>query len=282
MAENDYPSARSAEKSLKTLFVSNPDARLRPLALSQSSRALRRLGASGDRVQGPPSSRGGRPRWRPRGGPPDLRAKVRALPLSPGRRQARSGRPVPLRDPDRRRLALGRLRRGDREADSTGARPDAELPGQVDRRRDPPDRGLRAGADRGQEGSQTLTLRRIPIFPLPGVVLLPGTMLPLHIFEPRYRAMVADALAGERTIGMAMIKPGWESAGPTPDIHPIGGAGRIVEAEELPDGRYNIVLQGEFRYRVVSESPPAPYRVAEVEEIATIPFADAGEALKIS
>ena len=127
-----------------------------------------------------------------------------------------------------------------------------------------------------------MTLRRIPIFPLPGVVLLPGTMMPLHIFEPRYRAMVADALAGERTIGMAMIKPGWESAGPTPDIHPIGGAGRIVEAEELPDGRYNIVLQGEFRYRVVSESPPAPYRVAEVEEIATIPFADAGEALKIS
>ena len=123
-----------------------------------------------------------------------------------------------------------------------------------------------------------MTLRRIPIFPLPGVVLLPGTMLPLHIFEPRYR----DALAGERTIGMAMIKPGWESSGPTSDIHPVGGAGRIVEAEELPDGRYNIVLEGEFRYRVVSESPPAPYRVAEVEEIASIPFADAGDALRIS
>ncbi|HEX9287278.1 MAG TPA: LON peptidase substrate-binding domain-containing protein [Thermoanaerobaculia bacterium] len=127
-----------------------------------------------------------------------------------------------------------------------------------------------------------MTRRRIPLFPLPDVVLLPGTLLPLHIFEPRYRAMVADALAGDRTIGMAMIRPGRESSGPTPKIHPVGGAGRIVEAEELSDGRYNIVLEGEFRYRVLAESPPAPYRVAEVEEITSIPFRDAGEAIRIS
>jgi uncharacterized protein len=127
-----------------------------------------------------------------------------------------------------------------------------------------------------------LTRRRIPLFPLPEVVLLPGTLLPLHIFEPRYRAMVADALSGDRTIGMAMIKPGWETEGRTPEIHPVGGAGRIVEAEELSDGRYNIVLEGEFRYRVVAESPPAPYRVAEVEEIASIPFRDPSEAMRIS
>jgi len=127
-----------------------------------------------------------------------------------------------------------------------------------------------------------LTRRRIPLFPLPEVVLLPGTLLPLHIFEPRYRAMVADALSGDRTIGMAMIKPGWETGGPTPEIHPVGGAGRIVEAEELSDGRYNIVLEGEFRYRVVAESPPSPYRVAEVEEIASIPFRDASEEMRIS
>ena len=61
-----------------------------------------------------------------------------------------------------------------------------------------------------------MTRRRIPLFPLPGVVLLPGALLPLHIFEPRYRAMVADALAGDRRIGMAMIRPGWELAAPTP------------------------------------------------------------------
>jgi uncharacterized protein len=123
--------------------------------------------------------------------------------------------------------------------------------------------------------------RRIPLFPLPGVVLLPGTLLPLHIFEPRYRAMVADALAGEQTIGMAMLKPGWERAGATPPIFPIGGAGRIVASEELSDGRYDIVLEGEFRYRVLDEAPPAPYRVARVEEIRSVPFPTADEAARV-
>ena len=127
-----------------------------------------------------------------------------------------------------------------------------------------------------------MTRRRIPLFPLPGVVLLPGALLPLHIFEPRYRSMVADALHGERTIGMAMIQPGWELAGPEPEIHPVGGAGRIVESEELADGRYNIVLQGEFRYRVLVESPPAPYRVADVEELASVPFPEGDEASRAS
>jgi Lon protease-like protein len=123
-----------------------------------------------------------------------------------------------------------------------------------------------------------MTRWRIPLFPLPGVVLLPGAHLPLHIFEPRYRAMVADALNGEGRIGMAMIKPGWELAGPMPEIHPVGGAGRIVESEELADGRYNIVLEGEFRYRVLEESSPAPYRVADVEELASVPFPDPEQA----
>lgn len=113
---------------------------------------------------------------------------------------------------------------------------------------------------------------RISLFPLPGVVLLPGTLLPLHIFEPRYRAMVADALEGDRTIGMAMLRPGWELSGDSPPILPVGGAGRIVASERLPDGRYDIVLQGEFRYRVIEESPPAPYRVARVDRLASTPF----------
>lgn len=126
-----------------------------------------------------------------------------------------------------------------------------------------------------------MTRRRIPLFPLPGVVLLPGTHLPLHIFEPRYRAMVADALAGDRTIGMAMMKPGWERAGATPPVFPVGGAGRIVDLEELTDGRYNIVLEGEFRYRLLSESPPAPYRVASVEEVPPVPFSRESDAARI-
>ena len=125
--------------------------------------------------------------------------------------------------------------------------------------------------------------RRIPLFPLPGVVLLPGTLLPLHIFEPRYRAMVADALAGSRTIGMAMLKTGWEMAPDNPAIHAIGGAGEIVESEELEDGRYNILLQGQFRYRIVrEEAVETPYRMARVEEIASIPFGSAEEEARVS
>jgi Lon protease-like protein len=127
-----------------------------------------------------------------------------------------------------------------------------------------------------------MTRHRIPLFPLPGVVLLPGALLPLHIFEPRYRAMVAEALAAERTIGMAMIRAGSEFLAPTPEILPVGGAGRIVESEELPDGRYNIVLEGRFRYRIVAEFPPAPYRVADVEELPPIPFPDAEQAFAAS
>lgn len=122
---------------------------------------------------------------------------------------------------------------------------------------------------------------KIPLFPLPGVVLLPGTILPLHIFEPRYRTMVVDALEGNRTIGMAMMKPGWERSGAVPPIFSVGGAGRIVEAERLPDGRYDIVLEGEFRYRVVEESPPAPYRVANVDRLASIPFPSSSEMVAV-
>ncbi len=123
--------------------------------------------------------------------------------------------------------------------------------------------------------------RRIPLFPLPGVVLLPGALLPLHIFEPRYRALVADALAGNRTIGMAMIKPGREGEEPAPPIYEVGGAGEIVESEELEDGRYNILLEGKFRYRILEESPANPYRTARVGEIASVPFADPGEETRV-
>ncbi len=123
--------------------------------------------------------------------------------------------------------------------------------------------------------------RRIPLFPLPEVVLLPGTLLPLHIFEPRYRAMVADALEADRTIGMAMLKPGAEEGGEAPAIHRIGTAGEIVESEALADGRYNILLEARFRFRVLEERAPDPYRVASVEEIQTVPFPEAGEGERI-
>ena len=84
----------------------------------------------------------------------------------------------------------------------------------------------------------------IPLFPLPNVVLFPNVSLPLHIFEPRYRDMVADALDGDRIIGMVLLRPGWEADYEgRPPIYPVGCAGLITHAERLPDGRYNIVLQ---------------------------------------
>jgi Lon protease-like protein len=116
-------------------------------------------------------------------------------------------------------------------------------------------------------------VRTIPLFPLPGVVLFPGTLLPLHIFEPRYLALVAHALETDRVIGMAMIANHLpEQVSGFPPIHDFGGAGTIVEHERLEDGRYNIVLEGSFRFRIVREEPSRPYRTATVEEAPTDPF----------
>jgi len=85
---------------------------------------------------------------------------------------------------------------------------------------------------------------RIPLFPLPDVVLFPHVSLPLHIFEPRYRKMVADALAGERTIGMILLRPGWEADYyGRPPVFESGCAGRIETCQELEGGKYNIVLR---------------------------------------
>ena len=108
----------------------------------------------------------------------------------------------------------------------------------------------------------------IPVFPLPDVMLFPNVSRPLHIFEPRYRAMVADALAGDRLIGMVTLEPGYEAEYEgRPPIFPIGCAGRITEVEELPDGRYLIVLRGLVKFRVLDEDRSRPYRLARVEAL---------------
>ena len=94
----------------------------------------------------------------------------------------------------------------------------------------------------------------IPIFPLPNVVLFPNVFLPLHIFEPRYRAMVADALAGDRIIGMVLLQPGFEADYEgRPPVYPVGCAGVITHSEPLPDGRFNIVLRGLEKFRITGE-----------------------------
>jgi Lon protease-like protein len=110
---------------------------------------------------------------------------------------------------------------------------------------------------------------RVPLFPLPNVVLFPDVPLPLHVFEPRYRALVEHALASDRTIGMALLKPGYEATyHGRPEIYPLGCSGTIVQEERLGDGRFNIVLHGRERFRIVGEEAGAPYRVALVESLA--------------
>ena len=108
----------------------------------------------------------------------------------------------------------------------------------------------------------------IPIFPLPNVVLFPNVVLPLHIFEPRYVEMVADALAGDRVIGMVLLRPGWEREYEgRPAVYPVGCGGLITHAERLADGRYNIVLRGMEKFRITAEDHTHSYRIAEVETI---------------
>ena len=108
----------------------------------------------------------------------------------------------------------------------------------------------------------------IPLFPLPEVVLFPGVDRPLLIYEARYREMVADALKGDRMIGVVLLRPGFEKDYEgRPPIYGVGCAGRIVESEQLPDGRYIILLRGVTRFRIVSEDQGKPYRLARVETI---------------
>jgi Lon protease-like protein len=109
---------------------------------------------------------------------------------------------------------------------------------------------------------------QIPLFPLPNVVLFPGVYLPLHIFEPRYRAMVVDALDGDRLIGMVLLRPGFEGDYEgQPPVFDVGCAGVITHHERLPDGRFNIVLQGTERFRIETEDRSRAYRVATAERL---------------
>ncbi len=121
----------------------------------------------------------------------------------------------------------------------------------------------------------------IPIFPLGDVVLFPDTSRPLQIFEPRYLAMVADALKGDRVIGMVLLRPGYEAAYEgRPPVYPIGCAGAITDVKELPDGRYLIMLRGLVKFRVNSEDQSHAYRLARVETIPEAPTDEDRVALR--
>ena len=102
---------------------------------------------------------------------------------------------------------------------------------------------------------------RVPLFPLTGAILFPRSHLPLHIFEDRYRAMVEDAMAGPGRI--AMIQP---TEGEPPSLYQVGCVGELVGVEELDDGRYNIMLLGSQRFRLIGEADGGtPYRQADID-----------------
>jgi len=105
----------------------------------------------------------------------------------------------------------------------------------------------------------------VALFPLPNVVLFPDVDLPLHVFEPRYRAMVGDAMNGDRRIGMVLLRADWrrDDQG-SPTIFPLGCLGGIEKFELLADGRSNLLLQGLRRFEVVEEIGGKPYRQARV------------------
>ena len=107
-----------------------------------------------------------------------------------------------------------------------------------------------------------------PLFPLPNVVLFPKAILPLHVFEARYRTMMAEVLKGGQTICMALLKPGWEGDYQgSPAVHEIACVGRVVQHQHLPDDRYNIMLHGEIKVAIESMERVEPFRVARVRPV---------------
>lgn len=131
------------------------------------------------------------------------------------------------------------------------------------------------------EGSFTATDERfvveaaldgVPVFPLPSSVLIPGGHLPLHIFEPRYRAMVEVLLARDRVLAIALLEPGWEvDYQGRPPLVPVLGVGFVQVDERFPDGRFNILVHGVLRARVLAElSSEEPFRRVRAEALRDV------------
>ena len=122
----------------------------------------------------------------------------------------------------------------------------------------------------------------LAIFPLPDVTFFPHTMLPLHVFEARYRAMITDALARDRKIAVVRLKPGFEASyAGKPPVFPVAGAGEIVSWERLATGRYNILVKGEWRVRIERELPTDTlYRIVTAQPLDDVePTGDVSPAL---
>jgi len=108
----------------------------------------------------------------------------------------------------------------------------------------------------------------LPLFPLPSVVLFPGVSLPLHIFEPRYREMVAHALTADHLIGMVLLREGWQTDYEgRPPVFEVGCTGVVTHWEMLDDGRYNVILHGVERFRILDENHERSYRRALIDPL---------------
>jgi Lon protease-like protein len=113
-------------------------------------------------------------------------------------------------------------------------------------------------------------IEELPIFPLPDLVFFPRTLLPLHVFEPRYLALVRRVMETDRRMGVVQLQPGWESEYyGAPTVHPVLGLGEVLKQDDAPDGRLNILLRGLARLRVLDEPRTGlPFRVVRAELLA--------------
>jgi uncharacterized protein len=122
------------------------------------------------------------------------------------------------------------------------------------------------------------TLQRLPLFPLPNAVLFPHALLPLHIFEDRYREMTRDILSGVRCLVIGLIDPNASPDEEQPPVLPIAGVGEVVMAHELPDGRFNLVVRGRARVRIDQEMPSdRPYRLVSATQLPDLPITNPAE-----
>jgi Lon protease-like protein len=120
-------------------------------------------------------------------------------------------------------------------------------------------------------GLEPHPISNVGLFPLPNVVLFPAQQLSLHVFEPRYRRLVSDVIEQGSQLAVPRLQPGYDDYYGAPPVFPVCGVGRITEYSRLPDGRFNIVVLGLERVRILDELRSEPYRVARVQSLKDRP-----------
>jgi Lon protease-like protein len=131
----------------------------------------------------------------------------------------------------------------------------------------------------GSDRSLREALRRLPMFPLPNVVLFPHALLPLHIFEERYKVLARDVLSGHHFLAISLLtQPDQAEGQERPPVQRVAGVGEVVMAHELPDGRFNLVVRGRARIRIDDELDSShPYRLITASELPDLPATDSGD-----